>query len=202
MVFVVVGDPGPDPIQNGVGVGTGLHAGIVALERFNERLAHPVALRRAHRCEARHETQGCCEGQCLGGCEGRAVVGQPLHGMGGAQAAEAHLDAGQHEIAHHLAGDPARRGHPGDDLAVMGVNGEGHPHISPFQQAIFSPSEDQRWFEAGAITRPSWARTARLPVWRWRSRLSRFIKRNTRLWFSAGSPVARRVRLRIAVTRR
>ena len=60
----------------------------------------------------------------------------------------------------------------------------------------------QRWFEAAAITRPSWASTGRPPVWRWRSRLSRFIRRNTRLWFRAGSPVARRVRFRIAVTRR
>ena len=86
MVFVVVGDPGADPRQDGVGVGLGLDAGIVALERLHERLAHPVALGRAHRRKAGHKVQGCREGQRLGvrvggasvrgwsGCEGAAAL--------------------------------------------------------------------------------------------------------------------------------
>lgn len=146
LVFVVVGDPGADPRQDRVGVGPGLDAGIVALERLHERLAHPVALGRAYRREAGHEVQGCREGQRLGGRKGRAVVRQPLHGMGRAkaaeasfQAAEARLHAGQHEIPHHLAGDPTRRGHPGDHLAIMGVDGEGYPHRLAVPAADLQP---------------------------------------------------------------
>lgn len=40
---------------------------------------------------------------------------------------EAALDAVEHHVADHLAGDAAAGyGDPGDDLAVMGVDGEGN----------------------------------------------------------------------------
>lgn len=54
-MFVVVGDPGAELTQDGIGVEAGLHASTVTLERFDERLAHPVVLERAHRREAGHE---------------------------------------------------------------------------------------------------------------------------------------------------
>ncbi len=44
----------------------------------------------------------------------------------GADGVEPALDAVQHHVADHLAGDAAAGGgDPGDDLAVVGVDGEG-----------------------------------------------------------------------------
>lgn len=63
-----------------------------------------------------------------------------------AYAAETRFRAGQHKIAHHLAGAPARPGHSGDHLAVMGVHGEVHPHNLTVPAADRQPTEDQRWF--------------------------------------------------------
>jgi hypothetical protein len=55
------------------------------------------------------------------------------------------LDAGEHQIAHHLAADTAGAGQPGDDLAIMGVSIAKARHTtSPFQQAISRASDDQR----------------------------------------------------------
>ena len=48
-------------------------------------------------------------------------------GCGVCEGAEAALDREQHEVAHRDAADPARAGGPGEDLAVVGVDGEGDP---------------------------------------------------------------------------
>ena len=46
-----------------------------------------------------------------------------MPGLGRAKAA---LDARDHGVLDHLAGDAGRRCRPGDDLAVAGVDGEQH----------------------------------------------------------------------------
>src|SRR5205823_7244700 len=61
------------------------------------------------------------------GGEDRAVVGQPLHGMQGADRAEALLDVADHHLA-SLAGDAGGCRHPADDLAVLAIEGESNAH--------------------------------------------------------------------------
>src|SRR5437868_7455828 len=48
--------------------------------------------------------------------------------MGRARCAKALLDAVDHHVADHLAGDAGRCGDPADDLAVVAIEGEGEPH--------------------------------------------------------------------------
>jgi hypothetical protein len=55
-----------------------------------------------------------------GGIRG-AVIRQPLNGMRCPQGVEPPLDAGQHEVAYHLAIDAAGAGLPGDDFSVAGA---------------------------------------------------------------------------------
>ncbi len=49
---VVVLEPGGQLLKDGDGVQPGVHAGIVALEGFDESLADAVAFGAADRCEA------------------------------------------------------------------------------------------------------------------------------------------------------
>lgn len=72
--------------------------------------------------------QGGGEVECLADGESGAIVGQLLHGMRRPQGVETALDAGQHQITHHLAADAAGAGVPGDDLAVTGVDVEDKAH--------------------------------------------------------------------------
>ena len=60
---------------------------------------------------------------------GAAVVLQPFDGLLHLGRAEAALDGGDHEVAHHLAGDAGlRHGGPGNDLAVEGIEDEEDAH--------------------------------------------------------------------------
>ena len=45
-----------------------------------------------------------------------------------ADRAEALLDAADHHVADHLAGDAGGGRHPADDFAIMAIEGEGDPH--------------------------------------------------------------------------
>lgn len=63
---------------------------------------------------------------------GAAVVRQPLDDVRRPRAAEAALDAADHEIAHHLARDAAGCGCPGDNLAVAGIDGKQHAHDATY----------------------------------------------------------------------
>ena len=38
------------------------------------------------------------------------------------------LDASDHQVAHHLAGDAGGRGQPGHDLAIAGIDSKQHTH--------------------------------------------------------------------------
>jgi hypothetical protein len=123
---VVVLEPGGDLLEDGDGVWPRVHAGIVALEGFDEGLADAVAFGAADRREAWNEVQRGGEVGRLRGGVGGAVVGEPLDGLWGADGVEPALDAVQHHVPDHLPGDAAAGGgDPGHDLAVMGVDGEG-----------------------------------------------------------------------------
>ncbi len=123
---IAVLEPGGDLLQDGGGVRPGVHAGIVALQGFDERLADAVTLGAADWREAWREVQRGSEVDCLRGGVGGAVVGEPLDRLRGADGVEAALDAVEHHVTDHLAGDAAAGGgDPGDDLAVMGVDGKG-----------------------------------------------------------------------------
>src|SRR5204863_4296361 len=50
------------------------------------------------------------------------------HGMRRAERAKALLDAADHHIADHLAGDASGCRHPTDDFAVMAIEGESDAH--------------------------------------------------------------------------
>ena len=57
-----------------------------------------------------------------------AIVGQPLHRPRRCESAEAALDRDQHEVAHGDPADAARAGRPGENLAIVGVDGDRDPH--------------------------------------------------------------------------
>jgi hypothetical protein len=85
----------------------------------------------------------------------RAVIGEPLHRVRRADRAEALLDAANHHVADHLAGDAGGRRNPADDLAVVAIEREGDAHHlavpaepAPAEAGVNSrPSEHQRTFE-------------------------------------------------------
>jgi hypothetical protein len=87
------------------------------------------------------------------------------------------LDGEQHEVAHGDAANPARAGGPGEDFAVMGVDGEGDPYRVAVQQGISNTSAARRRFEAGVATSPSCGRCRPRPVWGASIRPARFITR-------------------------
>jgi hypothetical protein len=83
--LVVILDPAGQLLEDGQGVGTGLDAGVVALEGFPERLADAVALWAAHGGEAGDQAKSDVEH--IAG-EGGAVVSPLLHGGGARRALE------------------------------------------------------------------------------------------------------------------
>src|SRR5215472_13138826 len=132
-------------VESGSSIFNRADPNIIALEGFNERLGHTVALRAFDRREARHqiERQGDLDGPM--GSEDRSVVGEPLHAMRRADRTKALLDAVDHHVADHLAGDAGRRGNPADDLAVVAIEGEGNAHDLAIPagelQAIRAPAD-------------------------------------------------------------
>src|SRR4029077_6174934 len=125
---VVVLHPAIDECESAGGIGDGVHPNVIALEGLHKRLGHAVALGAFDRREARHEIerQGDLDGPM--GSEDRSVVGEPLHGVRRADRAKALLDAVDHYVADHLAGDAGRRGDPTDDLPIMAIESEGEAH--------------------------------------------------------------------------
>ena len=142
----------------------GLHAGVVAFEGLDERLANTVILEAPDRGEARHEEQSGCEVQRLAGGVGRKVVGRTLHGRGRPESGEAPLHAGQNEVAHHFATGAARASLPDTDFAVAVSTANTIRTTSPFQWPISSASDDHVWLDAKAMTVTWWTRAARCPA--------------------------------------
>lgn len=126
---VLILEPGWQLLEDRGGVWPWVHAGIVAFQGFDEGLANAVAFRAADRREAWNKVQGCGEVRGFGGGIGGAIIGEPLDWKRGAERVEPALDAVEHHVADHLAGNTAAMGRdPGDDFAVMGVDGEGDAH--------------------------------------------------------------------------
>src|ERR1700680_1722096 len=125
---IVVLHPDVNESKGGSGIRDRADLDVVALEGFDERFGHTVALRAFDRREARDqvERQGDLDG--LVSREDRAVVGEPLHRMWRTYRAEALLDALNHHVADHLAREAGGDGDPPDDLAVMAIAGEGETH--------------------------------------------------------------------------
>src|SRR3954452_12062875 len=134
MNSVVVLHPASDQCKGACGIGYRAYPDVIAFERFDEGLCHAVALRTLDWGKARFEVQGQGDVDGLVGGKDRSVIGQPLHLVRSAAAAEAAFDALDHYIADHLAGDSSGCCQPGDDLAVVAVEDEGHAHDLPFQQ--------------------------------------------------------------------
>jgi hypothetical protein len=115
------------------------------------------------------------------GCEAAAVVGEPLRRLRRSERGEAAFDGEQHEVACGDAADPTRAGGPGQDLAVVGVDGEGD------LDSVAVPARDlehiglQRRFEAAVATSPSGGRCRPRPVCGASSSPARFITRYTHL---------------------
>ena len=124
-MVVVVLDPVGDHLQHGRGIWSRLYPGVVAFESLDEGFADLVAFGTAHRREAGDEANCGSELQRFAGGVGGAIVGQPLDRMDRLGGGEPSFDAGQHQVTHHLAADPAGRSVPGDDLPVTGVDREG-----------------------------------------------------------------------------
>jgi len=134
---------------------------VVAFEGFDEGLGHAIALRAFDRGEARFEVEGESDLDCPVGGKDRAVIRQPLHGMGRADRAEALLDAAHHHVADHLAGDAGGGGDPADHLAIVAIEGKSNAYHLAFQQVNSRPSEHQRTLERIVATWPSCSRGRR-----------------------------------------
>lgn len=103
--------------------GLGVYAGIVPLEGSPQT---PLLSRMRTGMKHRIEVQRGGEIGRLGDDVGGAIIGTSLHRLRGADCTEPVLDAVQHHVSDHLAGDAsAAGGDPGDALAVMGVDAKG-----------------------------------------------------------------------------
>ena len=145
---VVVLHPAIDECKGCSSVRDQRHPNVVSLECLHERLCHAVALGAFDRRKARHQVEGQGDLHSSMGGEDRAVVGEPLHRMRSANCAKALLDAPNHHIADHLAGDAGGRRHPGDGFAVMAIECEGDAHH------LAVPTREFQCIRAPAAIRP------------------------------------------------
>jgi hypothetical protein len=125
MVVVVVLEPPRKLRQDRLCIRAIMNVNIITLERCDERLGHTVRLRRSYGRKARHEADRLREGDGVVGAVTATVIREPLHRMRGLLIVKASLDALEHEIADHLAGDTAGCGVPGHHLAIASVECEG-----------------------------------------------------------------------------
>jgi hypothetical protein len=166
---IIVFHPAINESQSGAGIGYWADTDVVALEGLHERFT--VAFGTFDWGETRRQVkrQGDLD-RSVGG-EDRAVVGQPLYRVRSADRVKPLLDALNHHVADHLAGDAGGRGDPADDLAVVAIEREGNAH-----DLAIPARELQRQFERIVDTRPSCSR-GRRPVWRSNKRPCFFISR-------------------------
>ena len=136
MVVVVVLEPPRKLRQDRLCIWAFMSVNIVPLERFDERLGHTVGLWRSYRRKARNETNRLGEGDGVESPVTAAVIREPLHRMRGLLIVKAPLDALEHQIADHLAGDSTGSGHPGHHLAIAGIECKGDTN------ALFVPAGD------------------------------------------------------------
>jgi len=125
MVVVVVLEPLRKLRQDRLCIRAIMNVNIITLERFDERLGHAVRLRRSYGREAGNETDRLGEGDGLVSAVTATVIREPLHRMRGLLIVKTSLDALEHQVTDHLAGDAAGGGVPGHHLAIAGIEGKG-----------------------------------------------------------------------------
>jgi hypothetical protein len=73
---------------------------------------------------------------------------------------ESTLDASDHQVAHHLAGDAGGRGQPGHDLAIAGIDSKQHTHDLAITTAelevIGAPADVQTQCNHDTVMRAPW----------------------------------------------
>jgi hypothetical protein len=126
--FIVVLEPSRQQSDYGLSIRQDRQPSIIAFEGFDECLRDAVGFRRADWRETKLEAQGRCGVERVLGDVSRAVVGQPFDGMRRLADPESTLDASDHQVAHHLAGDAGGRGQPRHDLAIAGIDSKQHTH--------------------------------------------------------------------------
>ena len=125
MVFVLVLEPPRKLRQDRLCIGAIMNVNIISLKRFDERLGHPVRLRRSNRREARYKADRLSERDRLVSTVTAAVVREPFDRMRESAIGKSPLNTLEHQISDHLAGDAAGRRDPGHHLTITGVEGEG-----------------------------------------------------------------------------
>jgi hypothetical protein len=78
---IVIGEPGTQLRQYGCGIRRRIDRDVVALEGFDERLSHAIALRRGVRGSARDQADVGGKGARVASDVSRAVVAEPLRRM-------------------------------------------------------------------------------------------------------------------------
>lgn len=112
-----------------MGVREGVDTNIVAFEGLHERFQHTIRLWTGNRCKAGFQVERGGKVACILGGVAAAVVGQPLDRLRCAQLTEPVFHRFEHNVAKHAATySGAHNRRPGDDLAVVGVDGEGDRH--------------------------------------------------------------------------
>ena len=102
---------------------------IVPLEGIYEPLGHPVALWALDRCRARKQAHAGREHPRFMRRVGRVVVAEPLDPVKETiYQAEPDLDPLRHQVTDHLPRDSRRGGDVTDDLTIVAIHSEGHPH--------------------------------------------------------------------------
>jgi hypothetical protein len=126
MVVVVALEPPRRLRQDRLCIWAIMNVNIVPLERFDERLGHAVGLWRSYRRKARHETDRLGEGDGVVSPVTAAVIREPLHRIRCLLIIKTPLDALEHQITGHLAGDAVGGRDPGHHLTIAGVERKGH----------------------------------------------------------------------------
>ena len=150
MVFVVVLEPPRKLRQDRLCIRAIVNVNIISLERSDEGLGHPVRLRRAYRREARDEADRLGKLDRLVSAVTAVVVREPFDLMRQSAIGKSTLNAFEHQISDHLAGDAAGRGDPRHDLPIAGIELKGDA------DALAVPAGDLK-----AVGRPTQVRTDR-----------------------------------------
>lgn len=128
MVLIVVFEGASQVLHGGSSVRFWHEGDVVALDGLDEGLGHAIALRRTDRRGQGRQTQVAGELARLVRHVRRAVVSEPFYGPSWRGLAEPPFDGRQHDVAHEIAGLPARGGRPAHRFPIAAVQGEGRPH--------------------------------------------------------------------------
>lgn len=81
MHAIVVIEPAGKLVDDGLGIGSRVDAGVVALQRSDERLGHAIALRAFDRRSARCQADDAGEASGVESGVAAAIIGEPFDGL-------------------------------------------------------------------------------------------------------------------------